>query len=365
MIYGSEPLPRLTAEEEERYARHLALPDFDAQAQQKLKAAKVLVVGAGGLGSPLLLYLAAAGVGTLGIVDFDTIDLSNLQRQILYTPQDLGKSKAHTAAERIRTLNPHIEVIVHETALNADNALNIIANYDLVADGTDNFPTRYLVNDACVLSGKINVYASIFRYEGQVSVFNFPLADGQRGLNYRNLYPEPPPPGTVPSCAEGGVLGVLPGIIGSIQASEVIKIITGIGEPLAGKLFLFDAASMSSRVIKLMAQAPYAITALRETNYYCTPAQLEVPSISQATLEQWRKEGRSFQLIDVRQPEEYARQNLGGLLIPLAELLDNLDKIERSSPVVIHCQSGMRSKEAILLLQRQMGWQHLYNLQMN
>lgn len=365
MIYGSEPLPRLTAEEEERYARHLALPDFDVQAQQKLKAAKVLVVGAGGLGSPLLLYLAAAGVGTLGIVDFDTIDLSNLQRQILYTPQDLGKSKAHTAAERIRALNPHIEVIVHETALNAENALGIIANYDLVADGTDNFPTRYLVNDACVLSGKINVYASIFRYEGQVSVFNYLLADGQRGVNYRNLYPEPPPPGTVPSCAEGGVLGVLPGIIGSMQANEVIKIITGIGEPLAGKLFLFDAASMSSRVIKLMAQAPYAITALRETNYYCTPAQLEVPSISQATLEEWRKEGRSFQLIDVRQPEEYARKNLGGLLIPLAELLDNLDKIERSYPVVIHCQSGMRSKEAILVLQRQMGWQHLYNLQMN
>lgn len=365
MIYGSEPLPRLTAVEEERYARHLALPDFDVQAQQKLKAAKVLVVGAGGLGSPLLLYLAAAGVGTLGIVDFDTVDLSNLQRQILYTPQDLGKSKAHAAAERIRALNPLIQVVVHETALNADNALHIIAQYDLVADGTDNFPTRYLVNDACVLLDKINVYASIFRYEGQVSVFNFPLADGHRGLNYRNLYPEPPPPGTVPSCAEGGVLGVLPGIIGSMQANEVIKIITGIGEALVGKLFLFDAASMSSRIIKLMAQAPYPITALRDTNYYCTPAQLEVPSIDKITLAQWQTEGRSFQLIDVRQPEEYARQNLGGLLIPLGEILDNLDKIDRHHPVVIHCQSGMRSKEAILLLQRQLGWQHLYNLQMN
>ncbi len=364
MIYGSEALPRLTAIEEQRYARHLALPDFDVVAQQKLKAAKVLVVGAGGLGSPLLLYLAAAGVGKIGIVDFDTIDLSNLQRQILYTPEDLGKSKAQTAAQRIRALNPHVEVQVYETALNTDNALAIIAEYDLVADGTDNFPTRYLVNDACVLSGKINVYASIFRYEGQVSVFNFPLPDGKRGLNYRNLYPEPPAPGTIPSCAEGGVLGVLPGIIGSMQANEVIKIITGIGEPLVGKLFLFDAASMSTRSIKLMAQEAYPITSLRETSYYCTPSQLEVPSISMETLEQWRSTGSSFQLIDVRQPEEYERQNLGGMLIPLGELLENLHKIDRQHPVVIHCQTGARSKEAILLLQRQMGWQHLYNLLM-
>lgn len=362
MIYGSEVLPRLTASEEQRYARHLALPDFDVVAQQKLKAAKVLVVGAGGLGSPLLLYLAAAGVGKIGIVDFDTIDLSNLQRQILYTPEDLGKSKAQTAAQRIRALNPHVEVQVYETALNADNALAIIAEYDLVADGTDNFPTRYLVNDACVLTGKVNVYASIFRYEGQVSVFNFPLPDGKRGLNYRNLYPEPPPPGTIPSCAEGGVLGVLPGIIGSMQANEVIKIITGIGEPLVGKLFLFDAASMSARSIKLMAQEAYPITALRDTSYYCTPSQLEVPSISMETLEKWRSSGHDFQLIDVRQPEEYARQNLGGILIPLGELLDNLHKIDRQLPVVVHCQSGVRSKEAILLLQRQMGWQNLFNL---
>lgn len=365
MIYGSEVLPRLTAMEEQRYARHLALPDFDVLAQQKLKAAKVLVVGAGGLGSPLLLYLAAAGVGKIGIVDFDTIDLSNLQRQILYTPEDLGKSKAHTAAQRVRALNPHVEVQVYETALNAENALQIIAEYDLVADGTDNFPTRYLVNDACVLTGKINVYASIFRYEGQVSVFNFPFADGKRGLNYRNLYPEPPPPGTVPSCAEGGVLGVLPGIVGSIQANEVIKIITGIGEPLVGKLFLFDAASMSTRSIKLIPQEPYPITTLRETSYYCTPSQLEVPTIAMEELENWRAQGRSFQLIDVRQPEEYARYNLGGVLIPLGELMENLDKIDRQHPVVIHCQSGVRSKEAILLLQRQMGWQHLYNLMMN
>ncbi len=362
MIYGSEVLPRLTASEEQRYARHLALPDFDVVAQQKLKAAKVLVVGAGGLGSPLLLYLAAAGVGKLGIVDFDTIDLSNLQRQILYTPEDLGKSKAQTAAQRIRALNPHVEVEVYETALNADNALAIIAEYDLVADGTDNFPTRYLVNDACVLTGKVNVYASIFRYEGQVSVFNFPLADGKRGLNYRNLYPEPPPPGTIPSCAEGGVLGVLPGIIGSMQANEVIKIITGIGEPLVGKLFLFDAASMSARSIKLMAQEAYPITSLRDTSYYCTPTQLEVPSISMETFEKWRSSGQSFQLIDVRQPEEYARQNLGGILIPLGELLENLHKIDRQHPVIVHCQSGVRSKEAILLLQRQMGWQNLFNL---
>ena len=363
MIYGSEALPRLTAAEEQRYARHLALPDFDVEAQQKLKAAKVLVVGAGGLGSPLLLYLSAAGVGTLGIVDFDTVDLSNLQRQILYTPADLGKSKAQAAAHRVQALNPHVEVRVFETALNAENALDIIREFDIVADGTDNFPTRYLVNDACVLAEKINVYASIFRYEGQVSVFNYPLPDGKRGLNYRNLYPEPPAPGTVPSCAEGGVLGVLPGIVGSMQANEVIKVITGIGEPLVGKLFLFDAASMSARSIKLLAQEAYPIAALRDSTYYCTPAQLEVPGVTMATLEVWRKENRAFQLIDVRQPEEYQQKNLGGVLIPLGDLMENLDKIERQIPVVIHCQSGQRSKEAILMLQRKMGWGHLYNLE--
>jgi adenylyltransferase/sulfurtransferase len=253
---------------------------------------------------------------------------------------------------------------VHETALNADNALDLIAQYDLVADGTDNFPTRYLVNDACVLLGKINVYASIFRYEGQVSVFNYPLTEGHRGPNYRNLYPEPPAHGSVPSCAEGGVLGVLPGIVGSMQANEVIKVVTGVGEPLFGKLFLFDAARMDSRVIKLPVLEPYPISDLREASYYCTPEQLEVPSISMATLAEWRAQSRSFQLIDVRQPEEYARHNLGGTLIPLGELMEQLDKIERHHPVVIHCQSGQRSKAAILLLQRHLGWQHLYNLQL-
>jgi sulfur-carrier protein adenylyltransferase/sulfurtransferase len=363
MIYGSGGLPELTAQEEARYARHLALPDFDAVAQQRLKAAKVLVVGAGGLGSPLLLYLAAAGVGTIGIVDFDTVDLSNLQRQILYTPADLGQSKARVAAQKIQALNPHVQVEVFEEALNAENALAIINKFDIVADGTDNFPTRYLVNDACVLAGKINVYASIFRYEGQVSVFNFPLSDGRRGPNYRNLYQEPPAPGSVPSCAEGGVLGVLPGIVGSMQANEVIKVITGLGEPLVGKLFLFDAASMGARTIKLMTQEAYPVTALREVEYYCIPEQLEVPTISIETLHAWRAENRPFQLIDVRQPEEYQRKNLGGLLIPLSNLMENIDQIDRQHPVVIHCQSGQRSKTAVLMLQRQMGWQHLYSLE--
>ena len=228
----------LSPPELRRYARHITIPEFGIAGQQKLKAAKVLVIGSGGLGSPVLLYLAAAGVGTIGIVDFDIVDESNLQRQVLFTVDDVGASKAQTAKKRLQALNPHIKVIVHETRFTRDNALDIIKDYDVVADGTDNFPTRYLVNDACVLSGKVNVYASIFQFEGQVSVFNYKYPDGSRGPNYRDMFPEPPPPGLVPNCAEGGVLGVLPGIIGSLQASEVIKVITGVGEPLAGRLFL-------------------------------------------------------------------------------------------------------------------------------
>ncbi|MBX2841164.1 MAG: molybdopterin-synthase adenylyltransferase MoeB, partial [Flammeovirgaceae bacterium] len=219
-------------EELERYSRHLIIPEFNIEGQRKLKAAKVLVVGTGGLGSPMLLYLAAAGVGTIGIVDFDVVDDSNLQRQVLYSINDVGVPKVEAAKKRIEALNPHINIIVHETMLTSQNALDIVKDYDVVADGTDNFPTRYLVNDACVLLGKTNVYASIFRFEGQVSVFNYTDKEGNLGPNYRDLFPSPPPPGLVPSCAEGGVIGVLPGIVGSLQANEVIKVITGVGEPL-------------------------------------------------------------------------------------------------------------------------------------
>ena len=235
----------------ERYSRHLIIPEFNIEGQRKLKAARVLVVGSGGLGSPLLQYLAAAGVGTIGIVDFDVVEDHNLQRQVLFGQKDVGRPKAEAAKERILDLNPHIKVEVHNTALTSENALEIVAQYDVVADGTDNFPTRYLVNDACVLLDKVNVYASIYRFDGQVSVFNYVDRSGNRGPNYRDLYAAPPPPGLVPSCAEGGVIGVLPGIVGSLQANEVIKVISGIGEPLAGRLFLFDALSFETRILKI------------------------------------------------------------------------------------------------------------------
>ncbi|RMI26214.1 MAG: molybdopterin-synthase adenylyltransferase MoeB, partial [Calditrichaeota bacterium] len=239
-----------TPEELARYHRHIIIPEFGIEGQQKLKAARVLVVGTGGLGSPLLLYLAAAGVGTLGIVDFDVVEDSNLHRQVLFNQQDLGMPKVEAAKKRLMALNPHIEVVTYNTRLTSANALEIIRDYDVVADGTDNFPTRYLVNDACVLLGKPNVYASIFQFEGQVSVFNYVDKNGEVGPNYRCLYPEPPPPGLVPNCAEGGVLGVLPGIIGCLQANEVIKVITGIGEPLSGRLLIFDALKFEVRILK-------------------------------------------------------------------------------------------------------------------
>lgn len=238
---------QFTKDELERYSRHLIIPEFNIEGQRKLKNAKVLVVGTGGLGSPVLLYLTAAGVGTIGIMDFDVVDESNLQRQVLFTVKDVGRPKVEVAKERLTALNPHVNFIVHNTHLNSSNALDIIKDYDVVADGTDNFPTRYLVNDACVLSGKTNVYASIFRFDGQLTVFNYTDKNGETGPNYRDLYPEPPPPGLVPSCAEGGVIGVLPGILGTLQANEVIKVITGIGEPLVGKMFLFDALTFSNR----------------------------------------------------------------------------------------------------------------------
>ena len=356
----------LSASELSRYARHLAIPEFGLSAQKKLKAAKVLVIGAGGLGSPVLLYLAAAGVGTIGIVDFDIVDESNLQRQVLYNVQDIGQKKAVVAKQRLAALNPHIRIQVHTVAFTKDNAMDLIKDYDIVADGTDNFPTRYLTNDACVLAGKVNIYASIFRFEGQVSVFNYLEKDGTRGPNYRDLFPEPPPPGMVPSCAEGGVLGVLPGIIGSMQASEVIKVITGVGEPLSGRLFLFDAASFTTRILKVKKRPTTSITKLINYEQFCgivpKPNMDMVKEITVAELKQWQEEQKDFQLIDVRKPFEWDIANLDAELIVLDTLPNNVAKINKDKPVVIHCRSGARSANAIRFLQEKHGYTNLYNL---
>ena len=366
-----------------RYARHFVLPDFGIEGQRRLKNSSVLVVGAGGLGCPMLLYLAAAGVGRIGIVDPDRVDDSNLQRQVLYTTADVGKYKVEAAKERLLALNPHITIDTYPFGLTSANALKIMELYDLVADGTDNFPTRYLVNDACVLQNKVNVYASIFRFEGQVSVFNFSKNDGERGVNYRDIFPTPPPPGLVPDCAEGGVLGVLPGIIGSMQASEVIKILSGVGEPLAGRLFIFDAADFTTRVLKLSKNPNYQpITELIDYDMFCglktentvenaqntveerNPDNVGKGSFSEITVQdfqKWRTQNIDFQLIDVREGYEYEAANLGGTLIPLNNLAHNLDMISKEKPVVVHCKSGARSAKAIELL-KSYGFTNLFNL---
>jgi adenylyltransferase/sulfurtransferase len=361
-------------EELARYNRHIIIPGFGVEAQAKLKQARVLVVGTGGLGSPVLLYLAAAGVGTLGIVDFDVVDDSNLQRQILYSVHEVGTAKVEAAAARLKALNPHINIEVHNTRLTSANALDLIARYDLVADGTDNFQTRYLVNDACVLLDKPNVYASIFQFEGQVSVFNYRFPSGELGPNYRDLYAEPPPPGLVPSCAEGGVLGVLPGIIGSLQALEVIKVITGLGEPLAGRLFLFDALGFSTRTLTLHrdplnplnGQNPTQTT-LIDYEEFCGLKQPEptklVRQLTVQEFERMRSEPNPPVVIDVREPHEYAIAHLNGTLIPLGELEKHLDRIPRDQPVVVHCKLGGRSAKAIQLLQDVYKYDNLYNLQ--
>ncbi len=349
-----------------RYARHITIPEFGLKGQQKLKEAKVLVVGSGGLGSPVLLYLAAAGVGHIGIVDFDVVDKSNLQRQVLFSVGDVGKSKAQTAKARLEALNPHINITVYETRFSIENALELVRQYDIVADGTDNFPTRYLVNDACVLEGKVNVYASIFQFEGQVSVFNYLQQDGIRGPNYRDMFPEPPPPGLVPSCAEGGVLGVLPGIIGSMQANEVIKVITGIGEPLAGRLFLFDAASFTTRILKVRKNPDTKIEGLINYEQFCgiipNAEKKQVKEISVQELNQLIITGTDFQLIDVREPYEYDIANLIGELIPLSTVSSAVNKISRHKKVVVHCRSGVRSANAIRELEKLFGFDNLYNL---
>jgi sulfur-carrier protein adenylyltransferase/sulfurtransferase len=359
----------LSNEELRRYNRHIILPQFGLAAQEKLKAAKVLVVGSGGLGSPLLLYLAAAGVGTIGIVDFDIVDETNLQRQVLFDVTDIGKSKAEIAAQKIQSLNPHITIIIYRQKLGSDNALEIINDYDIVADGTDNFPTRYLVNDACVLSGKPYVYGSVFQFEGQLSLFNYKYEHGEIGPNYRDLYPAPPPPESIPDCASGGVLGVLPGIIGSMQALEVIKAVTGIGENLSGKFFVFDALTASSKIftIKRSTDNPLngahpTITSLIDYEEFCRMSSVDIKEISVEEFLTLKTSGRDFQLIDVREPAEYEIKNIGGDLMPLKTLEDNVHKIDRSKQIVIHCESGSRSRQAILLLQEKFGFSNLYNL---
>jgi sulfur-carrier protein adenylyltransferase/sulfurtransferase len=356
-----------TQQESVRYARHFVLPGFGPEGQERLKNGRVLVVGAGGLGSPLLQYLAAAGVGRIGIVDADTVDISNLQRQVLYKTDDLGEPKAEVARQRLCALNPHLDIRAYPVRFTRENALDLLRDYDIVADGTDNFPTRYLVNDACVLAGKINVFASVFRFEGQVAVFNLPDPGGERGVQYRDLYPAPPPPGLVPDCAEGGVLGVLPGIIGAIQALEVIKVLAGVGEPLAGRLLVMDSANMLTRVLKIK-KNPDLIPPAELIDYeiFCgvSPADAasSVRGITPAVFREWQASGVDFQLVDVREPHERALSSLGGLFIPLGLLSDHTDLIARDKPVVLHCQSGKRSARAFRLLE-QSGFQNLYNLE--
>ena len=373
-------LPELTRNELSRYARHLILPEVGVEGQQKLKAARVLCVGAGGLGSPLALYLAAAGVGTLGLVDFDVVDASNLQRQILHTTGDVGRKKLDSAEEKLAALNPAVHVVKHETMLSSANAMDILKDYDIVADGTDNFPTRYLVNDACVLLGKPNVYGSVFRFEGQASVFAT-----REGPCYRCLYPEPPPPGTVPSCAEGGVLGILPGLIGIIQATEVIKLILGKGELLIGRLLLVDALAMRFRELKLkknpecpMCGAHPTVTALIDYQEFCgikpeaspeanldsgqeTTLKNGIPQMTVQELKQRRDLGEDLFVLDVREPYEYQIANIGGTLIPQNEVPQRLAEIDRNREIVVQCRSGGRSQRIAEFLAQQ-GYTNVKNL---
>jgi adenylyltransferase/sulfurtransferase len=364
--------PGITLSKEEvlRYSRHLIMPEVGMDGQLKLKAAKVLCIGTGGLGAPLGLYLAAAGVGRIGLVDFDSVDLTNLQRQILFDTTDVGRPKIEAAAARLHGMNPEIQIDTLETRLTSENALDILKDYDVVVDGTDNFPTRYLVNDACVLLGKPNVYGSIFRFEGQVSIFGAP-----GGPCYRCLYPEPPPPGLVPSCAEGGVLGVLPGIVGAIQAAETLKLIIGKGDPLIGRLLLFDALAMRFRELKLrknpecpVCGAHPTVTKLIDYAEFCgirgeeAPApQTNVPEISPRDLKTRLDHGDDLFILDVREPHEYQICNLGGHLIPLGDLSRRVNELDSSREIVAHCRSGKRSAEAVEFL-RKAGFRKVLNL---
>ena len=360
----------LSNDEIARYSRHLIMPEVALDGQKKLKAARVLTVGTGGLGSPLALYLAAAGIGTLGIVDFDVVDESNLQRQIIHGTSDVGRPKVESARDKIKDINPNVEVVVHEEALTSENALSIFADYDVIVDGTDNFPTRYLVNDACVLLGKPNVYGSIFRFEGQASVFW-----AEEGPCYRCLYPEPPPPGLVPSCAEGGVLGILPGAIGVVQATEAVKLILGIGEPLIGRLMLYDALGMSFREMKLRKDPGCPIcgenptvTELIDYEEFCGIPQANaaeekngVPEITVSELKSKLDNGEPINVLDVREPHEYEVANIGVKLVPLGELPQRLAEFDRDENFAVHCKTGGRSARAVKLLQ-DAGFGNVYNV---
>jgi molybdopterin/thiamine biosynthesis adenylyltransferase/rhodanese-related sulfurtransferase len=355
------PAGDLTREELQRYSRHLIMPEVGLDGQKKLKAARVLCVGAGGLGSPLALYLAAAGVGTLGLVDFDVVDSSNLQRQILHGTKDVGRPKLESAAERLRDVNPNVKIVPHQVRLSSDNALDLFRHYDVIADGTDNFPTRYLVNDACVLLGKPNVYASIYRFEGQASVFW-----AAKGPCYRCLYQEPPPPRLVPSCAEGGVLGILPGLLGVIQATETIKLILGAGESLVGRLLLVDALGMTFRQLKVRKNPDCVVcgpnptvTRLIDYEEFCgiprvkeeEKREMGVPAITVQELKEKMDKGDAFVLVDVREPQEIAISQLpGSLKIPLGSLPANVNKLSTADAIVVHCRTGGRSAKAVEFL---------------
>ncbi|HMX60904.1 MAG TPA: molybdopterin-synthase adenylyltransferase MoeB [Chitinophagales bacterium] len=354
---------QLSPEEIARYSRHLLVEEFGMEGQLRLKQAKVLVVGAGGLGCPLLLYLAAAGVGTIGIIDFDTVEESNLQRQILYTIDDIGKPKVDVAKKKLLAINPYIHIITYQQQLSAKNALEIFSSFDIVADGTDNFVTRYLVNDACVFSDIPNVYASILQFEGQVSVFNY-----KEGPNYRDIFPVPPAPNTIPNCAEAGVLGVLPGIIGSMQANEVIKVISGIGTPLSGRLFIFDALHFSSKIFTISKDKNNPLTgdnptikALTDVDLFCGATSSITNEISVQQLKEMFDTKEDIQLIDVREHYEYNQVNLGGICIPLHQLKQSMDLISKEKKVIVHCKTGMRSAKAVQLLLDN-GYRNVYNL---
>src|SRR5271168_2341974 len=365
-------LPKLTNEEIARYSRHLILPEVGYEGQQKLKAAKVLCVGTGGLGAPMALYLAAAGIGTIGLIDFDTVDASNLQRQIIHSTATVGMLKVDSAEIMLKGLNPHLNVVKYNTMLTSANALEIFKDFDVIADGTDNFQTRYLVNDACVLTGKPNAYGSIFRFEGQASVFAT-----EEGPCYRCLYPEPPPPRLVPSCAEGGVLGILPGLVGVIQATEAIKLILGVGEPLIGRLLLVDALNMNFRQLKLRKNPDCpvcgtnpTVTELIDYDQFCgilpaatveTTMNNGIAQISVTDFKRKRDAGEDIYLLDVREPHEFQIANLGGHLIPLGDLPAQVRELDSSREIVVHCKMGGRSQKAAELL-KQAGFNHIQNL---
>jgi molybdopterin/thiamine biosynthesis adenylyltransferase/rhodanese-related sulfurtransferase/molybdopterin converting factor small subunit len=364
--------PPITLSKDEilRYSRHLIMPEVGMEGQLKLKSAKVALIGTGGLGAPLGMYLAAAGIGRIGLVDFDVVDFTNLQRQVIHGTKDVGRKKLDSAADTMLDINPYVEIDRHETALTSENALGILKDYDIVVDGTDNFPTRYLVNDACVLLGKPNVYGSIFRFEGQATVFAY-----QGGPCYRCLYPEPPPPGLVPSCAEGGVLGILPGTVGLIQATETVKLILGIGEPLVGRLLLYDALAMRFRELKLRRnpECPVCgdhptIHELIDYQQFCgIPNQVHEPAAAEGDIDPVDVKakidrGDSFVLIDVREPHEYQICRIpSAKLIPLGDLPKRVNELDSAAEIVAHCKSGMRSAKAVEFL-KQAGFRKVRNM---